>query len=390
MAHEHRPPSGGLPAADAAGRARHERLEHLLREAITQAGGVMDFETFMDRALYTPELGYYMSSAPKFGAEGDFVTAPELSPLFAAALARFCAPVLDACPDGDVVEVGGGSGALAVSLLTALQALGRLPRRYVLVEKSPALIRAQQARVRAQPPAIAERVVWEDRLPTAVRGVLLANELLDALPCRRFVVQAGVAHELGVCVGAQGFGWAVLPPAAAPAQALVTQHRLEEGYVSEWPAAASAWVAQAGAALVAGALLLIDYGFPASEFYHPDRRTGTLMCHYRHHSHTDPLIAAGLQDITVHLDFSALAEAGAAAGLRVAGYTTQAAFLLDCGLTEALAAQTDPARRRRATQAVKILTMPSEMGELFKVLWFTRGLTTPLPGLGLRDLRPRL
>ncbi|HET9122465.1 MAG TPA: SAM-dependent methyltransferase, partial [Acidiferrobacteraceae bacterium] len=331
-------PDDGFPTPDPSEQQRSEQLVHVLRETLRAHGGALPFSRFMELALYAPELGYYTAESPKFGPEGDFVTAPELSPLFGACVARFCAAVLAQCPAGEIVEVGPGSGALAVSILQALAAEGRLPLRYTLVETSPSLMRRQQALLAAACPMLRDRIGWRTTLPEQVQGVVVANELLDALPAERFRVQQGVAHLLGVELLNDRFGWTLLEPAPARAQELVAAHALPEGYTSEWPEPARVWVEQAAARLTQGALLLVDYGFPAHEYYHPDRGCGTLMCHYRHRTHPDPLIFPGLQDITVHLDFSALANAGFEHGLRVAGYTNQAAFLLACGLTEMLAA----------------------------------------------------
>ena len=379
-----------LPEPLPAERARSEQLAETLRERIRLAGGAIPFSQFMDLALYAPETGYYTARSAKFGPDGDFTTAPELSPLFGACIARFCATVLRECPDGDIVEVGPGSGALALSVLTALAAEQCLPARYILVDTSPSLVQRQRALLETQLPQLRGRIFWQDALPAEIRGVILANELLDALPAERFRVQHASAQLLGVRTQGPGFAWTALHPAPALAQTLIATHALPDGYISEWPDHARIWVGQAADRLAAGALLLIDYGFPAHEYYHPERGCGTLMCHYRHRAHPDPLVLPGLQDITVHLDFSALANEGFEHGLRVAGYTNQAAFLLDCGLTEMLAAMPEGRDLRRATQAAKMLMMPSEMGELFKVLWLTRDLEGPLPGAGLRDLRDRL
>jgi SAM-dependent MidA family methyltransferase len=401
---------GALPAPSPEARAHSERLVEAIREAIETSGGAIPFARFMDLALYAPGLGYYVAGSRKFGAAGDFVTAPELSPLFALCLARQVADVLATLGDGELLEVGAGSGALAVGLLTALDELGRLPRRYAILEVSPDLRQRQRQTLAERVPHLAERVVWLDRLPDFPwRGVVVANEVLDALPVQRFRIGTDAPEEIMVglaAAGAEATGspLAIAPgPLATPGLAAALEELqadlarsgsgpLAAGYVSELCLAAPAWVRGVAELLEAGLALIIDYGFPRREYYHPQRSGGTLMCHYRHRAHADPLFLPGLQDITAHVDFSALAAAAEAGGLEVAGFTSQAQFLVNTGLAERVAASdpNDVARHAALAQQIAVLTSPAEMGELFKVLALGRGVEVPLRGFAAGDRRAGL
>lgn len=391
------PSTRELPAPDAAAADHCRRLTGLIRAEIAASpAGRIPFARYMELALYAPGLGYYSAGSQKFGSQGDFVTAPELSPLFAHCLARQCAQVL-ARTGGAILEFGAGSGALAAGLIAALDALGTPPSGYFILEVSADLRERQAQALAGLAPALRDRVQWLERLPVpGFRGVVIANELLDAMPVHRFVVAGGAAQEVSVTADGEGFGEVLAAPAgerlAGRLAGLVAAHHLPDGYASECNLAAEDWVAAVAAFLEAGAVFAIDYGFPAAEYYHPQRREGTLMCHYRHRAHGDPYFLPGLQDITAHVDFTAVAEAAAAAGLCVAGFATQANFLLAAGITEALeqAAGDDPRRRLELAAAAKRLLMPHEMGELFKVLALTRGVEDPLLGFALRDERARL
>ena len=368
------------------------RLIQLLTQEIAANNGALDFSRFMHLALYAPGLGYYAAGKTKLGAAGDFITAPELSPLFGRCLARQCAQVLRTLPHGDILEAGGGSGALAVSLLSELETLNTLPATYFIIEVSADLRARQKERIKQDLPHLYDRVRWLETLPKhGFKGIVLANELLDALPVERFHVSANGVTQLQVGLQDTAFVWRERPAAPELAQR-VTPLQLSGGYYSEVNLQAEAWVQTVAAILDTGVVLLIDYGFPHAEFYHPQRAQGTLMCHYRHRAHSDPLILVGLQDITAHVDFTAMAEAGHAAGLAVLGYTTQAAFLLACGLME-FAQQSDPEQIKThltLTHQIKKLTLPSEMGELFKVIAFGRNISLPLLGFSLQDRRGRL
>jgi SAM-dependent MidA family methyltransferase len=374
------------PAPDAL--AYSNALKQRVAAEIEAAGGWISFARFMELALYAPGMGYYSGGAHKFGAAGDFVTAPEITPLFGRSLAAQAAQVM-ALSAPQILEVGAGSGRLAVDLLCELEARSALPERYAILELSGELRARQRAALERGAPHLLARVDWLDALPAQFDGLVLANELLDALPVH--LVCWG-SHEEPSAIFERGVAWAdgefVWRQRAAcgrlheRATALAAEHTLAPGYVSEISLAASDWTTAWGGIIGQGALLLLDYGFPQHEFYHPQRDLGTLMCHYRHQAHGEPFFLPGLQDITAHVDFTALAEAGFAAGLEVLGYTSQAAFLLNCGLTDLLAQlPVDDSRTYLPqAQAVQKLISPAEMGELFKVIAFGKGLTAPLLG----------
>ena len=357
---------------------------------IGAAGGWISFARYMELALYTPGLGYYSGGARKFGAAGDFITAPELTPLFAQTVARQAAQVMAASAP-HILEAGGGSGALAVDLLLALEQLGALPDSYAILELSGELRARQAETLQQRAPHLLSRVSWLDTLPQLFSGFVIGNEVLDAMPVHLIHWQADGVQERGVALNAQGhFSWAERPLSAA-LQAHVAELPVSAPYLSEINLAARAWIAGWAGILQSGALLLLDYGFPRHEYYHAQREQGTLMCHYRHHSHGDPFWWPGLNDITAHVDFTAMAEAGFGAGLEVAGYTSQAAFLINCGLTEVLSRNLDPttpdtgAAYFKQSRAVEKLINPAEMGELFKVIAFSKGISEPLLGFTRGD-----
>ncbi|WP_018233492.1 class I SAM-dependent methyltransferase [Thioalkalivibrio thiocyanodenitrificans] len=393
------PDPHALPEPDAAARETGERLLQCLRGEIDRAGGFLPFRRYMELALYAPGLGYYAAGSRKLGAGGDFTTAPETSPLFARCLARQVAQVLEHLGGGDVLEFGAGSGVLAVDMLRALESLDRLPGRYLILELSPDLRARQQQAVAGLPDALRERVRWLDALPEAgaLRGVVLANEVLDAMPVEVFTWTPDGVREKGVTWDGHALAWAGRP--AGPELAAAVQRLRSEtgghwapGYTSERNPGLSAWVSAVSDALDAGLILLIDYGYPRHEYYSAERSQGTLMGHYRHRALTDPLILPGLADLTAHVDFTAVAEAGLAAGLEVAGYTTQAWFLIGAGLDAAFqeAASEDPRAQIALAGQVRQLTLPGEMGERFQAMALTRGVPVPLTGFAGRDLRERL
>lgn len=391
----------GLPQPDDDARAHAARVQRHVHQQIEAGGGWIPFAVFMDLVLHAPGLGYYAAGAQKFGQDGDFVTAPEMTPLFGAAMANQIAEIL-ASTGGDILELGAGSGTLAVDLLGALEGIGAMPSRYRILEPSAELAQRQRQRLRHSLPQACERVEWVDALDTSnsartgFTGVIIANEVLDALPVHVLAWREGGVSECGVSFRDGELAWEERPADAAlmsAAQApggYVADYELP--YVSEVCPAMSHLVSRLAGNLVRGAMLFIDYGFPRAEYYHPQRDRGTLMCHYRHRAHDDPFFLPGLQDITAHVDFTAVAEAGVDAGCQLAGYATQAQFLLNCGITELLARTpaSDVAAYLPLSTAVQKLLSPAEMGELFKVLALTRGVDVPLLGFVEGDRSDRL
>lgn len=382
-----------LPALSPAAQEHSAAAAAHLRATIAAHGGWLSFDHWMTQALYAPGLGYYAAGNVKLAdtdgdvraPAGDFVTAPQLTPLFARTLARQAAQVLRQTQTDAVLEFGAGTGALAEGVLRELDAMGLDQTRYLILEVS-ADLRARQAERLA---AFGERVQWLDALPQRFAGCVLANEVLDAMPVSIFRwSDTGEVLERGVAVdAAQGFVWEDRPAPPALAAAVAARMPALPGYVSEINLQGEAWIAAMGGWLERGAALLVDYGFPRSEYYHPQRAGGTLMCHLRHHAHGDPFTAPGLQDITAHVDFTAMADAALAAGLQVLGYTSQARFLMNAGLMDLLA-QLDPGDVQQYAQAVapvQKLLSESEMGELFKVLAVGRGITEPLAGFSRGD-----
>jgi SAM-dependent MidA family methyltransferase len=380
----------GLPPPDDDAREHSARVYQYIRDRIASEGGWIPFIVFMDLALHAPGFGYYVAGAQKFGAPGDFVTAPEITPLYGRCLARQVAQILE-LTDGDIVELGAGSGALAVDLLGELERLDRLPKRYRILEPSPELAQRQQHRVKQSIPSLIGAIEWIETLPEKVSGVVIANEVLDALPVHLVAWREDGFFERGVVVRDGSLAWEERT-ADESLRAAVNEIAVSAPYVSEISPSASALTASLAERIHNGAVLLIDYGFGHSEYYHPHRSGGTLMCHYRHRAHEDPFFLPGLQDITAHVDFTAVATAGVDAGCSLAGYTSQAQFLLNCGITELLA-QT-PADQSAAylpqAAAVQKLVSPAEMGELFKMLALSRGIDVPLLGFAEGDRAERL
>ena len=359
------------PQALAASRALLERIG----TELAAAGNWISFARYMELVLYEPGLGYYASGARKLGAGGDFVTAPELSPLFGRTLARQVAQLLQ--PGDAILEFGAGSGVLAASVLNEIS----VP--YFVLETSPDLRQRQKQ-------LLGDSVRWLDRLPERFRGVMLANEVVDAMPVHALTwTRAGVL-ERGVCANEGQLAWS---ERAAEGLVLVHSKELEieipssGRYESELALFARAWMRSLGRFLERGAILVIDYGFPAREYFHPQRSMGTLACHYRHRVHHDPFYLPGLQDVTAHVDFSALARAAADAALDVLGYAHQAQFLINCGITDLLAEENPAAPKRYlpAAAAAQKLLSPSEMGELFKVLAVGKGVKDSLMGFSRGD-----
>lgn len=355
------------PGADA---AQHSTLlaEHI-RNDIAAQGGWISFARYMELTLYAPGLGYYTAGAHKFGAAGDFITAPELSPLFGRTVARQVAEIM-AGSAPHILELGAGSGKLAADMLAELELCGSLPVSYAILEVSADLRARQQTLLRERLPHLLERVRWLDRLPHRFSGAIIANEVLDALPVHLVHWRDSALNERGVAASAHGFIWQERPINNAELLHAAQQIKVPDDYVSEICLAARGLVNSLAEMLEHGTMLFVDYGFGAREFYHPQRRSGTLMCHYRHHAHDDPFFLPGLQDITAHVNFTDIAECGIDAGLELAGYTTQAFFLINCGITALLEDTSAEAVRDYLPLAAQLqkLTSPAEMGELFKVI----------------------
>ena len=384
-----------LPVLDAAQSAQSAALLERLRALFAAQGGWLRFDEFLQQVLYAPGLGYYSAGAAKLGAAGDFTTAPELSALFGQCIARQAAPVIAAlggeAGGASLLELGPGSGALAATVLARLESLGALPRHYDLLEVSADLRARQQARIAQLPAHLAARVRWLERLPAEpLRGLILANEVADALPFRCFAATDDGYVERGVALDAQGsLAWAERPADAALRAELgrLFDTPLAAGQQGEYCPTLNGWIASLAGALAQGVLLLFDYGLGRSELYHASRSAGTLRCHYRHRAHDDPFLHPGLQDITAWVDFTRVAEAAVDAGLEVRGYCTQAAFLLGAGIQQELAVATDLAARARLASEARQLLLPGEMGETFKAIALSRDLAVPLAGFVVQDLR---
>lgn len=378
-----------LPTPSADALSHSDALMRQLRRSIEDAGGWISFANYMEQALYSPGLGYYSGGSRKFGADGDFITAPEISQLFGAALAAQAAQVMSLSV-AHLIEVGAGTGALAADLLKTLEARGQLPERYDILELSGELRERQAKTLRARVPHLVDRVSWLDALPERFAGCVIANEVLDVMPVHCLVWRDNTCLERGVALDGEMLAWAERP-LDSHLQAAVSQLPIrapENGeYASEICLASRAWLAEWGRILERGALLLIDYGYPRAEYYLPTRSTGTLQCYYRHRAHTDLFRWPGLNDITAFVDFTSSAEAAYESGLDVLGYTTQASFLVNCGVLELLAQRgpSDSADYLRAARALQRLIGPHEMGELFKVLAVGKALEEPLLGFARGD-----
>lgn len=371
-----------LPAPDPAALEYSAKTAALISREIAAAGGWIPFSRFMELALYAPGLGYYSAGMHKFGAAGDFVTAPEISALFGRTLAQQAAQVLGLTA-GNILEIGPGSGRLAFDLLTELERLGQLPERYFLLEVS-ADLRQRQQQLLAR---FAPRVEWLDRLPASFSGLIIGNEVLDAMPVHLVAWSKDSILERGVSMEDGRFSWSERTLTSGELFDAAAGLDVPPGTVSEIGLAARGFIATLAGLLEKGAILMLDYGFGQNEYYHPQRSSGTLMCHYRHHAHDDPFYLPGLQDITSHVDFTAIAEAGIAHGLNLLGYTSQAHFLLNCGITDLLvraSPEQASAYLPLAARAQKLLN-PAEMGELFKVIALGKSMDTPLLGFARGD-----
>jgi SAM-dependent MidA family methyltransferase len=384
-----------LALSDAQSRQR-ARMHDYLAGQIAEAGW-LSFEQFMDMALYAPGLGYYSAGAQKLGEGGDFTTAPEISTLFGACIARQCEEILGVLRAGSILEIGAGSGRLAADILSRLEALGQLPAHYWILDVSADLRERQRLYLARRLPRLVERIHWLDRPPAeSFDGVIIANEVLDALPVTRFRWYRDRVEELGVALEQGRFSWDPRPAGAALTEACRRLSRAggawDDGYVSEYCPRLAAWTHSVTRSLRRGAALWFDYGLPRAQYYFPQRREGTLLCHFQHRAHGDPFLHPGLQDITAWVDYTLLAEASRAAGFTLGGFTTQSFFLAGLKVDQEMQtlAGGDANQFARLANQARQLMLPGEMGERFKAMAWLRGLDLPLSGFALQDLRHTL
>lgn len=383
-----------LPTPDPVALEQCKSLTELIRQEIERSGGYISFARYMELALYAPGLGYYSAGARKFGEKGDFVTAPEISPLFAKCVAKQCQPILAAISHGDILELGAGSGIFAKDLLIELEKLHALPNNYFILEISAELRERQQQFLQTHCPHLVSRIHWLDTLPiNGISGIIFANEVMDAMPVHCFRIDENEITERCVTWDKDKFSWHMATPTTpeliSRVKAIQEECALAIGYESEVNLMLTAWIATLVNTLKEGVILLFDYGYARHEYYHPDRYQGTLMCYYQHHRHDDPFSLVGLQDMTAHVDFTAVIESATNHGATLAGFTTQASFLLACGLLELASNEKTlfSAEHFQQNQAIKRLTLPSQMGELIKVMGLANNFDLPLLGFSLHDRR---
>ena len=389
-----------LPLLSADEQYHSEQLHALIRDELSRHDNWMGFDRYMELALYAPGLGYYNAGAYKLGAGGDFITAPEISPLFSYCIANQCAEVLQSLNGGSLLELGAGTGVMAADGLKRLETLQSLPDHYYILEVSAELQQRQRALLQTRVPHLINRVQWLSSLPGEFKGVIVANEVVDALPVKRFVVADGLVCELGVSVINDKLTWKANPAndqLRKYIDHIVKAHQTDfsEGYVSEANMLLPAWVQSLSNCLAAGVMLFVDYGLPRSQYYEASRTRGTLNCFFKHHQHENPFVNLGVQDITAWVDFTALAEAGSNAGLQLSGFSTQAHFLIGAGIESLLhdAMNRDDltdTQRWQLSQQVQQLMLPSGMGETFKAMALSKHCDIELSGISFRDLRESL
>ena len=362
---------------------------HIIREI--SKNGPITFARYMQLALYTPGLGYYSAGSHKFGTVGDFMTAPEISSLFSRCIAYQCQQLLIDLQKGDILELGAGSGRMAVDILRELQRNGYLPDHYFILEVSADLRDRQMTFIKKEIPGLSARVIWLNQLPKQpIQGIIIGNEVVDAMPVHKFKISNGI-KEVYVNWENNKFIWESYEPSVVLNDYIKNlKINFSEGYESEVNLLLKGWLVSLAKLLKKGLILLIDYGFPRHEYYHPDRNQGTIACHYRHYSHFDPLILTGIQDVTVHVDFTAIAEAASLQDLTIMGFTNQAEFLLNCGIITLIPQPKEIKEQYRVSQEIKRLIFPSEMGELFKVIAFVKNYHQPLLGFRQRNQIERL
>jgi len=380
-----------LPTPSPEAIAHSEKLCELICHDITTQGGWIPFSRFMELALYAPGLGYYTAGARKFGEAGDFTTAPEMSALFGRTLAKQLIEVMQSSSP-HILELGAGSGKLALDILTELEMREALPESYSILEVSADLRERQQALIQERLPHLAARVKWLNSLPEKISGAIIGNEVLDALPVHLVYWSGGSILERGVTCNGISFAWQDRIPENDALLDIAKSHKMPDDYLSEISLSARGLMSSLCDRMDKGAMIFIDYGFGSSEYYHPQRSRGTLMCHYRHHSHDDPFYLLGLQDITAHVDFTAIAESAIDHGAHFLGYTSQAHFLINNGVTDFLQEVSPENVRAYAPLSAQLqkLTSPAEMGELFKVIALGKGMEEPFAGFLRGDMSRRL
>ncbi len=386
-----------LPELTAEEQAHSERLIERIRDEIDSHSGWISFERFMEMALYEPGLGYYSAGSTKLGEAGDFVTAPEISPLFSRCLANQSREVLEQLGGGDILEIGAGSGVMASDVLTELQRIGSLPNHYFILEVSADLRERQRARLSQLPEEVSSRIQWLDRWPNELKGVVLANEVLDAMPVQRFRIRGDVVNCVGVTWQLGQLDWSEVKadPALEKRVRDIEQEigeSLPDGYGSEINMRLPGWIQSLALSMQAGVAFFIDYGLPRRQYYRLERDEGTLLCHYKHRFHDHALIHVGVQDIGAWVDFTAVAEAASNAGMSIAGFSTQAHFLIGCGIEQLIAdlAGADLQHRVQLARQAMLLTLPGEMGERFKVIGLATNYEQAVRGFSVRDLAASL
>ena len=399
--------NSNLPQPDEVALKLSESLQDKISIAIMENGGSISFEQYMQMALYEPSMGYYSAGSSKFGEQGDFVTAPEISPLFSRCIARQCQQVLSEISSTEVrsssiFELGPGTGTMAIDIMLELARNNTLPETYYLLEPSADLRQRQQTNIKKTIPQLEERFVWLDHLPEeTIRGIILANEVIDAMPVKRIVIDSDIQeYAVGCDCGAKGetrFQWLKIDIDQDLKSELhelfdTLREPLATPYITEINYNIKPWINALNDVLDEGLILISDYGYPRQEYFHPQRHAGTLICHYRHQVHDDPFLYPGLQDITASVEFTTVAEAAVDAGLHVSGFTTQAHFLIGCGLDQFVSEfeSDDVAERSKMTQQVSKLIMPGEMGEKFKFIGLSKNLDNQLCGFSFIDQRSRL
>ena len=387
-----------LPEPEMDALSQSNQLREFITNLINSQSGSIGFDEYMSAALYEPGLGYYSAGSRKFGPDGDFITAPEISALYSRCLARQCAQVLENLEQGVILELGAGTGCMAKDIMLELERINSLPGEYQILEVSADLKQRQQSLLKESIPQLYDHFIWLDSLPDELfSGLILANEVLDALPVKRFKKTSGTFKEMKVGVNKDQFCWIeadAIPELFNQLDELEKKlpNPFPEQYVSEINTGLTAWLDSFANILKEGVIFFIDYGYSRNEFYHPQRKDGSLLCHYRHRAHADPFIYPGLQDITASVDFTALAECAHSSGLRVSGYTSQAYFLMACGLDEMTADLTsmDIKTQTKIAQQIRTLTLPAEMGERFKVMALTKEYDQTLMSFSVMDQRARL